>query len=67
MRFALGIVVGITSTMLAYILFQPALDRHQLRRFVRWMFMRVPVDTHADCKPKYRTCHNGVWTEGPWT
>lgn len=67
MKIAIGALAGITTTMLAYILFQPAIERHQLMRFARWIFTRVEVATHPDCKPRYWTKHAGVITREPWT
>lgn len=58
MRIAIGIIAGMTLMILGHILGWP---------YVRWLFSHNPPETHPDCKPKYRTCHDGVWTEGPWT
>ncbi len=26
----------------------------------KWVFTRIPVETHPDCKPRYRTWKNGI-------
>lgn len=36
------------------------------RKPIAWVLTRIPPDTHPDCAPRYRTCHEGAWTEGPW-
>lgn len=57
MRMVVGIACGITVSIIAYAIWQPALA---------WTFTRVPPATHPDCKPRYRTWSRGVMTEGPW-
>lgn len=27
---------------------------------LKWVFTRIPVETHPDCKPRYRTWKNGI-------
>lgn len=27
---------------------------------LEWVFTRIPVETHPDCKPRYRTWKNGI-------
>lgn len=66
MKIALGIIAGITATMLAYIVWQPAIDRRDISRVIAWIFTHNQPDTHPDSRPKYRTWHNGTITEGPW-
>lgn len=51
MKTALALATGATLTILAYTLWQPTLG---------WTLTRVPPATHPDCRPRYRTWHNGT-------
>jgi len=57
-KITLGIVAGITLSIIAYAMKQPTLDM---------IFMRNPPETHPDCKPRYWNKHAGVITREPWT
>lgn len=57
MKLTLGIVAGITATMLAWILWKPALA---------WTFTHNLPPTHPNSHTRYRTWHHGTATEGPW-
>lgn len=57
MRATLGIITAITLGILAYTLRQPTLDA---------LFSRDQPATPDGHQPKYRSCHHGEWTEGPW-
>ena len=67
MKITLGVVAGITATMLAYIISQPAIERRDINRAIAWVFTRIPPETHPDCKPRYWRSHAGVITREPWT
>lgn len=56
MRLTLGLLAGITLAWAAAAIYRPT---------IRWAFNDTPP-THPDCKPRYRTWHNGTMTEGPW-
>jgi len=58
MRIAIGIVAGMTLMILGHILGWP---------YIHWLFTRIEVATHPDCKPRYWTSHAGVITREPWT
>jgi hypothetical protein len=62
MRVILGIVAGITATIIGYIVWQPAIDRRLAEHAIAWVFTHNPPATHPDCKPRYRTYHHGVET-----
>lgn len=57
MKISLGIVAGITLTILAYAMKQPTLDMI--------FYQDQPRDPEGH-EPKMRTCHDGTWTDGPW-
>lgn len=56
MKLTLGVLAGITIAWCAAAIWQPTLGL---------MFGDEPA-THPDCKPRYRTWHHGVMTEGAW-
>ncbi len=57
MRVLLGIAAGITLSILAYALWQPAIE---------WTLMHNEPETDPACHPRFRSWHKGVMTEGPW-
>jgi hypothetical protein len=56
MRTILGVAAGITLSILAYTIWQPA---------ILWTLTRIPPATPAGWAPKHRTWHNGVLMEEP--
>lgn len=62
MRTLTGAAIIITLEILAWIIWKPA-----IKPGLQWVFTRIEVPTHPDCKPRYWTTHNGQRTEGPWT
>lgn len=58
MRTLIGITVGVTLSILVYIIKQPTLDL---------LFYRDKPGDPEGHKIKMRTCHGGVWAEEAWT
>lgn len=57
MKVSLGIVAGISLSILAFVLWQPT---------IRWTFMHNEPETDPTCTPRFRSWHNGLMTEGAW-
>lgn len=57
MKVSLGIIAGITLSFVVYAMKQPTLGA---------LFYRDQPGTPVGHQHKYRTCHEGVWTEGGW-
>lgn len=58
MRTLIGIIAGITLSIIIFAMKQPTLDM---------IFMRIPPATPADFQPRYWTTRHGVITKGEWT
>lgn len=55
MRALKGAAIVITLELMAWILRKPA-----IKPGIHWVFTRVEVGTHPDCKPRYRTWIKGI-------
>lgn len=58
MKILAGISIGVTASILAYIIGRPTIS---------WVFTRVPPATHPDSRPRFKSWRDGVMTEGAWT
>lgn len=47
------VIIGATLIIAGYLWY---VRKHILE----WVFTRIPVETHPDCKPRYRTWKNGI-------
>lgn len=47
------VILGITLTTTAYMWYAR-------KHLLEWVFTRIPVETHPDRKPRYRTWKNGI-------
>lgn len=57
MRLLAGVAIGTTLAILWNTIGSSTLA---------WALTRIEPGTHPDCKPRYRTWHDGIMTEGPW-
>jgi hypothetical protein len=67
MRVLIGMACGMTATMLAYVIWQPAIDRRDVARASAWLFTRIPPATDPACKSRFRTWRNHIEvSREPW-
>lgn len=51
----LGISIGLAIPATIAALWRPVVGP-----YVEWLFTRIEVQTHPDCKPRHRTWKNGI-------